>query len=65
VLAEELTVPGMIVTGAKEAPALIEEGAQILAEPVEEAVREEAEQKGISGDTESQMQRMFGIPPNF
>ena len=61
-LAEELTVPGLIVSGAKELPGIAREGAELLAEPVEEAVVEEAEQKGISGDIEAQMRRAFGIP---
>lgn len=64
-LVEELTIPGMIVSGAKEVPGLARETAGFLAEPVEEAVQKEAEEKGLAGDTEAQLEGLFGLPPRF
>jgi hypothetical protein len=60
--AKELTVPGMIADVVPEAGEVMEEAGGFLVDPVLESAEEEAQQKGLAGDFEDQMERAFGIP---
>lgn len=60
--AKELTVPGLIADVAPAAGEVMEEAGGFLVDPVLESTEEEAQQKGLAGDFEAQMERAFGIP---
>lgn len=61
-LAKELTIPGMVADVAPEAGEAIEGMGGLLVDPIVESAEEEAQQKGIAGDFETQMKRAFGMP---
>jgi len=60
----ELTAPGLVIDIAESGGELLESAGEFLLSPFEEAAEEEAEERGLAGDTEAQVQSMFGIPPN-
>ena len=60
----ELTAPGLIIDIAESGGEALESAGEFLLSPFTEAAEEEAEEKGLAGDTEAQVQSIFGIPPS-
>jgi len=60
----ELTAPGLIIDIAESGGELVESAGEFLLSPFTEAAEEEAEERGLAGDTEAQVQSVFGIPPS-
>jgi len=60
----ELTAPGLVIDIAESGGEIVESAGEFLLSPFTEAAEEEAEEKGLAGDTEAQVRSVFGIPPS-